>query len=42
MRPLFNFIVHVPETVKETKKLGDVEIYIETKFNEFEHRVMEG
>jgi co-chaperonin GroES (HSP10) len=42
MRPLHNFIVHVPETVKETKKIGDVEIYIETKFNEFEHRVMEG
>ena len=42
MRPLYHFIVHVPERVKETKKIGDVEIYIETKFNEFEHRVMEG
>jgi hypothetical protein len=42
MRPLYHFIVQVPERVKETKKIGDVEIYIETKFNEFEHRVMEG
>jgi len=42
MRPLYHFIVHVPERVKETKKIGDVEIYIDTKFNEFQHRVMEG
>ena len=42
MRPLFHFIVNVPERVKETKRIGDVEIYIDTKFNEFEHRVMEG
>lgn len=42
MRPLSNFVVYVPKKVNETKKIGDVEIYIETKFNEFEHRVMEG
>jgi hypothetical protein len=42
MRPLYHFIVHVPERVKETKKIGDIEIYIDTKFNEFEHRVMQG
>lgn len=42
MRPLYNFIVHVPKRVNETKKIGDIEIYIDTKFNEFEHRVMHG
>jgi hypothetical protein len=42
MKPLYHFIVQVPQRVNETKKIGDIEIYIDTKFNEFEHRVMEG
>jgi hypothetical protein len=42
MKPLRQFIVYIPERIKETKKIGDIEIYIDTKFNEFEHRVMEG
>ena len=42
MKPLKDFIVYVPERVNETKKIGDIEIYIDTKFNEFEHRVMHG
>ena len=42
MKPLKDFIVYVPERVNETKKIGDIEIYIDTKFNEFQHRVMHG
>lgn len=42
MKSLRKFIVNIPKKFNDTVKLGDKEIYIETKFNEFEHRVMEG
>jgi len=42
MKSLRKFIVNIPKKFNDTVKLGDEEIYIETKFNEFEHRVMEG
>lgn len=38
MKSVDKFIVHLPKKVKDTIKLGDTEIYMETKFNEFEHR----
>jgi co-chaperonin GroES (HSP10) len=42
MQYLEHFLIHTPKRVQDTKKIGDVEIYIETKFNEFEHRVPYG
>lgn len=39
---LDKFIIKIPKKVQDTKKIGDVEIYIETKFNEFEHRIPYG
>lgn len=42
MNCLDKFIINIPKKVQDTKKIGDVEIYIETKFNEFEHRVPYG
>jgi co-chaperonin GroES (HSP10) len=41
MRSLSKFIVHLPNRFKNTIKVGDKEIYLENKFNEFEHRIME-
>jgi len=38
MKSVDKFIVYLPKKVKDSIKLGDSEIYIETKFNEFEHR----
>lgn len=42
MKPLDVFIVHIPKRMKDTVKVGDVEIYIDSRFDEFEHRVNEG
>ena len=42
MNCLDKFIINIPKKVQDTKKIGDVEIYIETKFNEFEHRIPYG
>jgi co-chaperonin GroES (HSP10) len=39
MQYLEHFIIHTPKKLQDTKKLGDIDIYIETKFNAFEHRV---
>lgn len=38
LTPLWDFIVDLPNNVKDTMKLGDKEIYIETKFDPFAHR----
>ena len=42
MKSLKKFIVKLPKKFNDTVKVGDTEIYIETKYNEFQHRVMEG
>lgn len=42
MKSLNKFIVKLPKKFNDTVKIGDTEIYIETKYNEFQHRVMEG
>ena len=40
MKPLYHILVHIPSAVNETMKIGDTEIYVDTKFNEFQHRTM--
>lgn len=42
MRPIRYFVVDVPVAVKETVKVGDVEIFLDNRFNEFTHRAFEG
>lgn len=43
MQSLNHFIVHLPKRVNDTMTLSSgLELYIDTKFNEFEHRVNEG
>ena len=41
MRSLNKFIVHLPNRFKNTVTVGGKEIYLDTRFNEFEHRFME-
>lgn len=40
MKPLYHILVHIPKAVNDTMKVGDTEIYVDTKFNEFQHRTM--
>ena len=42
MRPLNHFIVHLPNKFKDTIKVGDKELYLDSKFNEFENRHSHG
>lgn len=42
MITLNHFIVNVPQKTQDTVKLGDKEIFLDTRFNEFEHRVCFG
>lgn len=43
MKTLEKFIVHIPKRINDTKTLENgVEIYIDNRFNEFEHRVTYG
>lgn len=43
MKTLKFFVVHIPQRTKDTYTLTDgTEIYVDTKFNEFDHRVTEG
>lgn len=43
IKPLDVFIVNIPNKTKETYKMSNgFEIYVDTRFNEFEHRVNEG
>jgi len=42
MRALRHFVVEIPETHSDKLKLGDKEIYIDTRFNEFDHRICYG
>ncbi len=42
MKALNKFIVKLPKKFNDSVKIGDTEIYIETKYNEFQHRVMGG
>ena len=42
MKAVYHFIVSVPKKVEDTLKLGDKEIFLENKFNEFEHRISYG
>ena len=40
MKPLRDFIVFIPQIFTDTVKLGDTEIYIDPKWNEFDNRIM--
>ena len=42
MNLLYYFVVKLPKRFHDEVALGDQSIYIETKFDEFEHRVNEG
>ena len=42
MKALRHFIVNVPSKTKDTVQLGDKEIFIDTRFNEFDHRICYG
>ena len=42
MRPLKYFLVRVPNVTQDTVTLNGEEIYIDTKWDEFKHRTMEG
>ena len=42
MKPLYYFIVHIPKAVNDTIKVGESELYLDSKFNEFQHRAYEG
>ena len=42
MKALNKFIVRLPKRFNDTVKIGDTEIYIDTKHDEFRHRVMGG
>jgi len=42
MKALRHFIVNVPSKTKDTLKLGDREIFIDTRFDEFNHRICYG
>ncbi len=42
MRPLKHFLVRVPNVTQDTVTLNGEEIYIDTKWDEFKHRTMEG
>ena len=42
MKTLNHFFVKVPNKSTGTLKLGDKEIFLDTRFNEFEHRVCHG
>lgn len=40
MEVLNHFVVHIPKTLNDTITIGGKEIYLENKYNPFEHRVM--
>ena len=42
MKALNKFIVRLPKKFNDTVKVGDTEIYVDTKHDEFRHRVMGG
>jgi co-chaperonin GroES (HSP10) len=43
MKPLELFVVHIDEKTKDTiKTQSGLELYVDTRFNEFEHRSTEG
>tara|TARA_Y100000114_G_scaffold55628_1_gene50869 strand:- start:495 stop:1169 length:675 start_codon:yes stop_codon:yes gene_type:complete len=42
MKSLRHFLVRVPNVTRDTFTLGDKELYLDTKWDEFSHRTMEG
>lgn len=42
IKPLDVFIVHIPKRINDTIEVGGVQMYVDNRFNEFEHRVNEG
>jgi len=42
MKALRNFIVNVPKKTEDTVKLGDKEIFLDSRFDEFNHRICYG
>ena len=41
MRSIQDFLVSLPKAFNDEMKLGDSKIYIDPKYNEFQHRKME-
>jgi co-chaperonin GroES (HSP10) len=41
IKPLWDFIVDAPQTVKETIDVGGKELFVDTRFNPFAHRMTE-
>ena len=39
MKALYHFIVKIPKAVKDTIKVGDQEMYLDSKWNEFQNRI---
>jgi len=42
MRMLYEFLVKIPKKVKDTIEVGGKELFLDTRFNEFENRVSYG
>ena len=42
MKALYHFIVRIPKTHRDTITVGETELYLDPKFNEFENRVCYG
>ncbi len=42
MKSLYHFLVRVPKVTKDTIEVNGEEMYLDTKFDEFKHRTMEG
>ena len=42
MNSLKHFVVKVPKRYNDTMQLGDTEIYLDSKWNEFDHRISYG
>ena len=42
MKPIRKFIVRIPKAVNDVIKVGGKELFIDSKFTEFDHRAYEG
>jgi len=42
MRPLHQFVVHIPKKLKDKITVGGLELELVNKFQEFEHRINYG
>lgn len=42
MKPLYDFIVNVPELYRDSVKVGDLDLVLDTRFDDFEGRIAYG